>query len=174
MGVRTYVSCCMEAISRNKTERPLWKMQAAVELVDAVLEADRTAPRKQLHAAHRIWEQIQHELPDCKIGERTVRHYVHSRKIALDVDGVARPVFPRATRGAMKRGWIGTKAYADLVGERIKAAGICDARHGQWSSIPLRLFACHPAGVSGSARTGPSCTLAAYSVNFGTATCLQR
>ena len=31
--------------------------------------------------AHRIWERIQHELPDCKIGERTVRLYVHQRKL---------------------------------------------------------------------------------------------
>jgi hypothetical protein len=68
---------------RKRTERPRWKMQAAVEFVDAVLKADRKAPRKQRHTAHRIWERTQHELPDCKIGERTVRHYVHSRKIAL-------------------------------------------------------------------------------------------
>ncbi len=34
---------------RKKTERPRWKMKAAVEFVDAVLEADRKAPRKQLY-----------------------------------------------------------------------------------------------------------------------------
>ena len=68
---------------RKKTERPRWKLKAAVEFVDAVLEADRKAPRKQRHTAHRIWERILHELPDCKIGERTVRQYVHHRKIAL-------------------------------------------------------------------------------------------
>ena len=43
---------------RKKTERPRWKMKAAVEFVDAVLEADRKAPRKQRHTAHRIWERI--------------------------------------------------------------------------------------------------------------------
>src|SRR5258708_39076128 len=64
---------------RKKTERPRWKLRAAVDFVDAVLEADRKAPRKQRHTAHRIWQRIQHELPDCKIGERTVRQYVHSR-----------------------------------------------------------------------------------------------
>ena len=53
---------------RKRTERPRWKMQAAVEFVDAVLEADRKAPRKQRHTAHRIWERIQNELPNCKIG----------------------------------------------------------------------------------------------------------
>jgi hypothetical protein len=40
---------------RKKTERPRWKMQAAVDFVDAILEADRRAPRKQRHTAHRIW-----------------------------------------------------------------------------------------------------------------------
>jgi hypothetical protein len=39
---------------RKKTERLRWKLQAAVEFVDAVLEADRKAPRKQRHTAHRI------------------------------------------------------------------------------------------------------------------------
>jgi transposase-like protein len=41
------------------------------------------APRKQRHTAHRIWARIQSELPDCKIAERTVREYVHDRKVAL-------------------------------------------------------------------------------------------
>jgi hypothetical protein len=48
-----------------------------------VLLADRKAPRKQRHTAHRVWERIQRELPGCKIGERTVRQYMHDRKIAL-------------------------------------------------------------------------------------------
>ena len=43
---------------RKKTERPRWKPKAAAEFVDAVLEADRKAPRKQRHTAHRIWERI--------------------------------------------------------------------------------------------------------------------
>jgi hypothetical protein len=68
---------------RKKTERPRWKMRAAVDFVDAVLEADRKAPRKQRHTARRIWERIGQELPECKVGERTVRQYVHQRQIAL-------------------------------------------------------------------------------------------
>ncbi|HJZ97726.1 MAG TPA: hypothetical protein VKE70_14550 [Candidatus Solibacter sp.] len=34
---------------RKKTERPRWKLRAAMDFVDAVLEADRKAPRKQRH-----------------------------------------------------------------------------------------------------------------------------
>ena len=43
---------------RKKTERPRWKIGAAVEFVDAILEADRKAPRTQRHTAHRIWVRI--------------------------------------------------------------------------------------------------------------------
>lgn len=55
---------------RKKTERRHWKMAAAVDFVNAILEADRRAPRKQRHTAHRIWERIRQELPDCQIGDR--------------------------------------------------------------------------------------------------------
>jgi hypothetical protein len=68
---------------RKKPERPRWKLKEAVEFIDAILEADRKAPRKQRHTAHRIWTRIGHALPACKIAERTVRENVHDRKIAL-------------------------------------------------------------------------------------------
>ena len=58
---------------RKKTERPRWKLKAAVDFIDAILGVDRKAPRKQRHTAHRVWERIQIELPECRIGERTVR-----------------------------------------------------------------------------------------------------
>ena len=35
-------------------------LQAAVDFVDVVLEADRKAPRKQRHTAHRIWGSPRH------------------------------------------------------------------------------------------------------------------
>jgi hypothetical protein len=41
--------------------------------IDAVLEADRNAPRKQRHTAHRIFERIRTELPEHKVAEVTVR-----------------------------------------------------------------------------------------------------
>lgn len=40
---------------RKKTNRPRWKIVAAMEFVDRILEADKKAPRKQRHTAHRIW-----------------------------------------------------------------------------------------------------------------------
>ena len=43
---------------RKKTERPRWKLKTAVDFVDAVLEADRKAPRKQRHTAKRIYDRL--------------------------------------------------------------------------------------------------------------------
>jgi transposase len=104
---------------RKKTERPRWKLKAAVEFVDAVLEADRKAPRKQRHTAHRIWERIQHELPECKIGERTVRQYVHQRKIALGML-VRETCVPQSYAWGVEAQVDWYEAYADLAGERVK------------------------------------------------------
>ena len=52
-------------------------------LVEQILVADKKTPRKQRHTAHRIGERIQREIPECPVGERTVRSYVHERKVAL-------------------------------------------------------------------------------------------
>ena len=51
--------------------------------IDAVLAADRTAPRKQRHTAHRIYERIRSELPEHRVAEATVRVYVRQRKHEL-------------------------------------------------------------------------------------------
>jgi len=104
---------------RKRTERPRWKMQAAVDFVDAILEADRKAPRKQRHTAHRIWARIGQELPDCRIGERTVRQYVHDRKIALGMVAYETCVPQSYAWGAEAQvDWY--EAYADLAGERVR------------------------------------------------------
>jgi len=104
---------------RKKTQRRRWKMEAAAGFVDAILEADRKAPRKQRHTAHRIWRRIQQELPDCQIGERTLRQYVQRRKVELGMK-------TRETYVPQSYAW-GTEAqidwyeaYAELGGERAK------------------------------------------------------
>jgi transposase len=51
--------------------------------VDAILEADRKAPRKQRHSAHRVYERIRTELPEQQVAEVTVRSYVRKRKREL-------------------------------------------------------------------------------------------
>jgi len=51
--------------------------------INAILEADRSAPRKQRHTAHRIYERLRKELPEYRAAEVTVRQYVRERKREL-------------------------------------------------------------------------------------------
>ncbi len=49
---------------RKKQERKLAKIGAVKEAIDSILEADRQAPRKQRHTAHRIWQCSNRELAE--------------------------------------------------------------------------------------------------------------
>jgi transposase len=51
--------------------------------IDHLLEADRKAPRKQRHTAHRIWARLQVEWPEHTVGESTLRQYVREKKQEL-------------------------------------------------------------------------------------------
>lgn len=106
-------------VPRKKVERPRWKMDAAVAFVDQILEADKKAPRKQRHTAHRIWERIMTELPECRICERTVRQYVHLRKIALGI-AIHETFVPQSYDWGVEAQVDWYEAYADLSGERTK------------------------------------------------------
>jgi hypothetical protein len=66
---------------RVKRERPA--IGPVQPFIDAILEADRAAPRKQRHTAHRIYERIRRELPEHRVAEATVRVYVRQRKHEL-------------------------------------------------------------------------------------------
>lgn len=68
---------------RKVTARPRPKWDSVQTFIDGIIEADRQAPRKQRHTAHRIYQRIQHELPEVGVAERTVRQYVQRRKVAL-------------------------------------------------------------------------------------------
>jgi hypothetical protein len=58
---------------RKKPERKRPKLSAARPMIDAILEGDRRAPRKQRHTARRIYQRIRAELPGCEVAESTVR-----------------------------------------------------------------------------------------------------
>ena len=104
---------------RKKTERPHVKMAPAAEFIDAILEADRKAPRKQRHTAKRIWERIREEVPGCTAAERTVRQYVARRRERL---GLARreTFVPQSYDWGVEAQVDWYEAYADLDGERVK------------------------------------------------------
>ena len=74
--------------SAEPPERRKWERERPVidplrPFIDAILEADRNAPRKQRHTAHRIWQRIRIERPASKVAEVTVRQYVRGRKREL-------------------------------------------------------------------------------------------
>ena len=84
------------------------RLGPVVGFIDAILEADRQAPRKQRHTAHRIYARIQQEYPDCPVAESTVRRYVRERKRRwVCCDG--KPSCRRVTPGAARRRSTGTR-----------------------------------------------------------------
>jgi len=103
-------------------ERP--KLEPAMAFVDAVLEADKKAPRKQRHTAHRIWCRIRVEMPEVQVAESTIRRHVRERKIAL-------ALLHRETFIAQSYDWGEEaqvdwyEAYADICGERELAYVFC-------------------------------------------------
>jgi transposase len=104
---------------RKKTERPAVKMAAAALLIEAILESDRQAPRKQRHTARRIYDRIRAEVPGCTPAERTVRQYVERRKQVLGLTEHETFV-PQSYRWGVEAQVDWYEAYADLDGERIK------------------------------------------------------
>jgi transposase len=72
---------------RKVPEREQPKLSVAIPFIDEILEADRKAPRKQRHTAHRIWMRLRRELPAATVAESTVRRYVRLRKTAMGLAG---------------------------------------------------------------------------------------
>jgi hypothetical protein len=55
--------------------------------IEAILEADQTAPRKQRHTARRIWCRIRAEMPEVNVAESSIRRFVREQKIQLRLVG---------------------------------------------------------------------------------------
>lgn len=68
---------------RKRPTRLCPRLDPVRPFIDAILQADRTAPRKQRHTARRIFHRLQQELPEAGISESTVRRYVAFRKAEL-------------------------------------------------------------------------------------------
>jgi transposase len=66
---------------RREHRRPV--VGPLIAFIDGILESDRSAPRKQRHTAHRIFERIVAEMPERKVAEVTIRQYVRGRKQEL-------------------------------------------------------------------------------------------
>ena len=68
---------------RKKQERKQPKIGPLKDAIERMLKADRQAPRKQRHTAHRIWTRLREEHPEFPVAEVTVRQYVRKRKQEL-------------------------------------------------------------------------------------------
>jgi transposase len=102
-------------------KRPVRKRPVLGELtafIDAVLEADRRAPRKQRHTARRIWKRIQVEMPEHRVGESTIRQYVRQRKRELGVN-LRETCIPQQYDWGQEAQADWYEAAAELGGERV-------------------------------------------------------
>jgi hypothetical protein len=98
-------------------ERP--KLEPAMAFIDALLEADRKAPRKQRHTAHRIWCRIRAEMPEVKAAESTIRRHVRERKVKLGL--TRRETFiPQSYSWGAEAQVDWYEAYVEICGERQK------------------------------------------------------
>lgn len=87
--------------------------------VEAILEADKRAPRKQRHTAHRIFVRLRQEHPEYPVAESTLRAYVRERKFALGLMG--RQIWVPQVYGFGEEAQVDWyEAYADMSCERVK------------------------------------------------------
>jgi len=104
---------------RKRPERKRPKLGGVIAWIDAILEADARAPRKQRHTAHRIYQRMQVELPGHEVSESAVRRYVRQKKEALGL--IRRETFvPQSYEWGSEAQADFYEAYADLSGERQK------------------------------------------------------
>ena len=103
---------------RRRTQRERPTLGPLVPFINAILEADRSAPRKQRHTAHRIWQRIAKELPERKVAEVTIRRYVRERK--REMGWATRATCVPQSYGPGQEGQVDWyEAWAELSGEQV-------------------------------------------------------
>lgn len=97
-------------------ERPV--VGPLIPFINAILQADRQAPRKQRHTAHRIWQRIRTEMAERKVAEVTIRQYVRERK--RELGWVARATCVPQSYELGQEGQVDWyEAWAELSGEPV-------------------------------------------------------
>jgi len=109
---------------RKSAVRARPKLTPAIPFIEAIVEADQKAPRKQRHTAHRIWCRIRAEMPEVQVCEATIRRYVRQRKMELRLVG-QEPFVPQSYRLGQEGQVDWYEAYADIGEEREKACVFC-------------------------------------------------
>jgi transposase len=109
---------------RKVPERECPKLGAAIPWINDILEADRKAPRKQRHTAHRIWTRLRREMPETEVAESSVRRYVRQRKAEMGLLGQETFVPQSYTWGGEAQvDWY--EGWAEFDGESRKAYLFC-------------------------------------------------
>ena len=137
---------------RKKPEREAPKLGPVKEPIDQMLEADRQAPRKQRHTAHRIWMRLRDRASGAsEIGEATVRRYVPGTEAGT---GARRPGRVRAAELRLGPGRPGrlVRGGGEAGRRTPQAAVLRHAQHGVGRRVSSGLHERHAAGVAGSAR----------------------
>ncbi len=109
---------------RRSAPRPVPVLDAVRDLIDAMLVADRAAPRKQRHTAKRIHERLRAE-HDAAVSYSYVAKYVHRRRPQLVAQAAARD----AARAGVVAGFVpqchppGAEAEVDFADLWVRLAG---------------------------------------------------
>lgn len=101
---------------RKKNKRTKPKLGPLKDVIDAMLEADREAPRKQRHTAHRVFTRLRADHPEQKISESQVRRYVRQRKREMGL--TVAEVFVPQSYG------FGQEAQVDWYEAKVKLGGV--------------------------------------------------
>jgi len=109
---------------RKRPVREKLKLGPAMEFIDGILAADRKAPRKQRHTAHRIWVRLRAEMAEVRVAECTVRRYVHERKRQMGLSG-GETFVPQSYHWGHEAQVDWYEAWAELGGERQKLFLFC-------------------------------------------------
>ncbi len=116
-AVRQALESAVPPAKRPAQGRPAPKLGAFRVVIDAWLEADREAPRKQRHTARRVWQRLVEE-HGAEVSERQVCRYVRQRRRAL---GVVGEVFvPLATEAGVEAEVDWGQAKVRLRGELVE------------------------------------------------------
>jgi hypothetical protein len=110
--------------ARKISERDRPKLSLVIPFIEQMLEADRKAPRKQRHTAHRIWCRLKAEHPEIEIAESTVRRYVGMRKQELGL-GRTEVYVPQSYRWGQEGQVDWYEAWAEIEGEQQKVCLFC-------------------------------------------------
>ncbi len=105
---------------QSQRERPV--VGPLVPFIEGILAADRKAPRKQRHTAHRIWQRIVAERPERKVAEVTIRQYVRGRKQELGWS-TRQTCVPQAYEWGQEGQVDWYEAWAELGGELVLLQG---------------------------------------------------